>query len=51
MHNLFLNTNIIIDYLGNRAPFDKYANQLFDGFLNNEFAGHTSIVNLIHAHY
>ena len=51
MHNLFLDTNIIVDYLGNRAPFDKHANQLFDGFINNNFFGHTSIINLIHNHY
>ena len=51
MHNLFLDTNIIIDYLGNRVPFDKYAKQLFDDFLDNKYLGHTSIINLIHAHY
>lgn len=51
MHNLFLDTNIIIDYLGNRSPFDKHAQQLFDGFLDNKFLGHTSVINLIHAHY
>lgn len=51
MHNLFLDTNIIVDYLGNRAPFDQHANQFFDGLINNKFFGHTSIINLIHTHY
>ena len=51
MHNLFLDTNIIVDYLGNRFPFDVPAKLLFEGFSKNKYDGSTSIINLIHAHY
>jgi predicted nucleic acid-binding protein len=51
MHDLFLDTNILVDYLGNRAPFNRDAELLFNGFVNREYNGRTSIINLVHVHY
>jgi predicted nucleic acid-binding protein len=51
MHDLFLDTNILVDYLGHRAPFDRDAELLFTGFYNRNYKGRTSIINLVHVHY
>jgi predicted nucleic acid-binding protein len=51
MHRLWLDTNILIDYLLRRAPFETFASQLIEKVQAKEIVAYTSIINLIHAHY
>lgn len=51
MHKLWLDTNILIDYLLKRAPFEIFAFQLVTKVEAKEIIACTSIINLIHAHY
>jgi len=51
MHKLWLDTNILIDYLLRRKPFETFAFQLFEKVDSKEIIAYTSIINLVHAQY
>lgn len=51
MHRIWLDTNILIDYLLKRPPFESSAFQLLMKVMSGEVIAFTSIINLIHAHY
>lgn len=51
MHKIWIDTNILVDHLIFRKPFDTFASDLFTKVEENEIKAFTSIINLIHAHY
>ena len=51
MDNLYLDTNIILDFLLNRTPFDFPATQLFEAIEQKKCKAFTSPLNLVHVHY
>ena len=51
MHKVWLDTNILVDYLVRRKPFETFAIDFFKCIEEKEINAFTSIVNLIHAHY
>jgi len=51
MHKIWIDTNILIDHLLFRKPFDTFALDLIAKIDGKRIIAHTSIINLIHAHY
>ena len=51
MHKVQIDTNILIDRLIFRKPFDTFAFELFTKVEDSEIIAYTSIINLIHTHY
>ncbi len=51
MTDIFLDTDIIIDFLGDRRPFSKFAAQIFVGAHNGKFRLHTSSNSVTTAYY
>ena len=51
MHKIWIDTNILIDHLLFRKPFDTFAFNLIAKIDEKRIIAHTSIINLIHAHY
>jgi len=51
MHRIWLDTNVLLDYLLRRTGFETPAIALFRKIEKKEVMAFTSIVNLIHAHY
>ena len=49
MHKVWLDTNILVDYLVRRKPFESFADDLFLKIENQDTLASTSIINLIHA--
>jgi predicted nucleic acid-binding protein len=51
MNNLYIDTNIILDFLLNRSLFDIPATKLFDVVEHKKCNAFTSPINIIHTHY
>lgn len=54
MKNIFIDTNVIIDFLGNRESFSNAATELFDLYANNKkkiFVSATSYTNVYYLLY
>ena len=51
MPRLYLDTNILIDFLGRRAPFHAAATEIFRCIEQQECTAFTSAINLVHTHY
>lgn len=51
MDKVWLDTNILVDYLVRRQPFESFATDLLGKIENQDISASTSIINLIHAHY
>lgn len=51
MNRLYLDTNILIDYLLKRESFGESAEQLLTHLAQQNAPAYTSVLNLLHAHY
>jgi len=51
MKNVFIDTNIIIDFLANREPFSEYAAKLFQLAQNNEINIYISDITINNTYY
>lgn len=51
MHRVWLDTNVLIDYLLRRTGFETPAIELVKKIEGKEIIAFTSIINLIHTHY
>jgi len=51
MKNVFIDTNIIIDFLANREPFSEYAAKLFQLAQNNEINIYISTITINNTYY
>jgi len=51
MRNIFLDTNVIIDFLGDRKPFSKFALRIFERGYNQEIELWTSSNSITTAYY
>ena len=51
MTNLFLDTDIILDFLGDRRPFSRYAVRIFAGVHAGEYTVYTSGNSITTAYY
>lgn len=51
MTDIFLDTDIILDFLGDRKPFSKFAKQIFLGSHNGQFKLYTSSNSVTTAYY
>lgn len=51
MRNLFLDTDILLDFLGDRKPFSKFAGQIFLGVHAGDFKVYTSGNSITTAYY
>ena len=51
MTDIFLDTDIILDFLGDRKPFSKFAVQIFLGMHNGQFRLYTSSNSVTTAYY
>lgn len=51
MKSIFLDTNIIIDFLGDRKPHSNYAEQIFELALQNKIKIYTSSHSIATTHY
>lgn len=51
MRELFLDTDIILDFLGNRKPYSGYASRIFAGTHTGQFRIHTSANSVTTTYY
>ncbi len=51
MHKVWLDTNVLLDYLLRRTGFDTPATELVRKIEKEEVLAFTSVINLIHTHY
>lgn len=51
MTDLFLDTDVILDYVGNRKPFAEFAMRTFEGAHQGKFRIHTSGNSITITHY
>jgi predicted nucleic acid-binding protein len=51
MPKLYLDTNILLDHVMNRQPFNTSADQLMLHIAQRGAIGVTSVINLVHTHY
>lgn len=51
MHKIWLDTNVLLDYLLRRTGFETPAIELINRIEGKEVMAFTSIINLIHTHY
>lgn len=51
MTELFLDTDIILDFLGNRKPFAGFAMRIFEGAHQGKFHLHTSVNSITTTYY
>lgn len=51
MHKVWLDTNVLLDYLLRRTGFETPMIELIRKIERNEIKAFTSIINLIHTHY
>lgn len=51
MHKIWLDTNVLLDYLLRRTGFETPAIELVKKIERGEIIAFTSVINLIHTHY